>query len=197
MQSSFENLRQGDFVFNCQINGKQVSPSRDTNAVLTQLCGQEPGVLRVQACLRGTVDEPIPDSALWQSSREDIAIINGTGPAVEITVLRPGVTTIAVSVGNGREERVASFTLVEAAGLVLYGPDGCYYKVEAESWTRLQVDPDGIDDVTKALLRGGSSLFTNGPLRNPRKDDQQMPITCHVVNLACMCNDNFPGPKCT
>jgi hypothetical protein len=104
-----------------------------------------------------------------------------------IDLVAAGTATIQVIIGEGtKNQQSASLTIVVAPGVLIFGPDGNYYHMEASVWQAAPLAQSQVDNLAPSLtemIEGGGVLFTSVAPGGPTTS-----VTCYVINLASMSN---------
>jgi hypothetical protein len=131
----------------------------------------------------------------WSSNAIDVAgqrlPITMGSKSNRIELQTAGTATLQVTVGEGtKAQQSASLTIVVAPGVVMFGPDGRYYHLEASAWQATPLADDKVAEPVRILLERGAVLFTSAALVAPSAF-----VTCYVINLASMSNHLVAGPQ--
>jgi hypothetical protein len=140
-------------------------------------------------------DTPITDvDVSWSSNCEEVASLDpttGNATSKRIEFKAPGTATIQLMVRSGeRGQQSASLTIVVAPGVLMFGPDGKYYHLDASVWQAHPVDEGMVPAPVTEMIRRGSVLFTSAYLLEGPAIEA---ITCYVINLASMSNHLVSG----
>lgn len=138
---------------------------------------------------------PIETDVSWASNASAVAkqsLSTTTGSASnDITLVAAGTATIQVIIGKGtKDQQSASLTIVVAPDVLMFGPDGKYYRMAASVWQASAVDEDQVPTAVQTMIERGGVLFTDTALAG-----QTSFVTCYVVNLASMSNYLDNGPQ--
>ena len=136
---------------------------------------------------------PITDvEVVWSSNCEEVASLDhatGGSPSRRLTLKAPGTATIQTTIRWGeRDQQSASLTVVVAPGVLMFGPDGRYYHLDASVWRAHPLDDSKVPAPVTEMIRRGSVLFTSAYLLEQPVEPIAPAATCYVINLASMSN---------
>jgi hypothetical protein len=136
---------------------------------------------------------PITDvEVFWSSNCEEVASLDhATGGSLSkrLTLKAPGTATIQATIQRGeRDQQSASLTVVVAPGVLMFGPDGRYYHLDASVWRAHPLDDSKVPAPVTEMIRRGSVLFTSAYLLEQPVEPIAPATTCYVINLASMSN---------
>jgi hypothetical protein len=129
----------------------------------------------------------------WSWDSEKVASLERTTKGSRpnrIELKAAGTVTIKVTLRQGeQDQQSAALTIVVAPDVVLFGPDGRYYRMHASAWTDA-LDEDTVAVPVKKMIQHGSVLFTSEYLLELAGEPvgPQQVVTCYVINLASMSN---------
>lgn len=129
----------------------------------------------------------------WSCNSEEVASLARTitgSTSQRVKLKAPGTATIQVAIRQGeRSQQSASLTIVVAPGVLMFGPDGRYYHMDASVWRAHALDEAKVGAPVRDMIQRGSVLFTSAYLlEQPVEPISPAVITCYVINLASMSN---------
>ncbi|HWN71566.1 MAG TPA: hypothetical protein VNM90_28205, partial [Haliangium sp.] len=129
---------------------------------------------------------PIADvDVSWSSDAEIAAEENKTTKGAtpnRIGLFRPGTATVRATIRKDTpNQQSASLTIVIAPDVLVFGPDGRYYRVNADAWQAHPVPEDKVPEPVQEMIQHGSVLFTSAHLVKGT-----LGLACYVINLASM-----------
>lgn len=133
----------------------------------------------------------------WSCNSEEVASLEHAttrSMAQRVHLKAPGTATIQLVIRPGaRDQQSAALTIVVAPGVLMFGPDGRYYHLDASVWQAHPLEEAKVAEPVRNMIQRGSVLFTSAYLIEQPGEPIAPATTCYVINLASMSNALVAG----